>query len=126
MSEMSSDEYKLSARTLPEVAEALKRMVALFFRDKSVRLSRQDGTDKKLTQAAVLSATILWVDALEREEQKQVIAGGVAILNRLLDGRDMPGEAPGPGRSTSSAGGSFETGNKPVAPVPPSRKKSAR
>jgi len=94
-----SDDFKLSVRTIAEVSEALGTIIAQLGSDKSIRL-KEKGKVKKPTRAALVSALILYLARLPKDEQRAMIAEGIAEVNRLLE-HDSP--QPLSGRNGSDA-----------------------
>ncbi len=79
-----SDKFKISARSLGEVAEAINTMVSRFRTTGDVTY-----LEKNLTREALINAAILYVDSLPHPQKAEAIREGIGRLEALLreDGR---------------------------------------
>lgn len=85
-----NDDYKISVRGIEEVEQALGMLVARVKADRKIRYKTHTSQPAKPGKAAVVNALILYVDGLPPAQQKQIIAAGLAVLDRCL-AMDSPG-----------------------------------
>lgn len=128
------DAYKLSVRSTPEVFEAFHSLVALVFRDRSVRfVGKAEGKTKRPTRAAVLNALMLFFDLLPNAEKKRCLVIGMDRLNRLLRGERIdqdelppPDWRPGSARTFEGPAPAPSESSQPHGEQPVTRQKRPR
>lgn len=81
-----SDEFKLSVRSIPEVYRALGEIVSQLAVGRRVRFR-----GKKPTRAAVVNASLLYLDSLPAEEWERVLVIGLQRLEEILASNESPG-----------------------------------
>jgi hypothetical protein len=81
-----TDEFKLSARSTPDVFVMLGRMVDRLKADRRVRFR-----GKKPTRAAVVNAALIYLDTLPPSQWEQAITIGFRRLEEILSEDDAAG-----------------------------------
>lgn len=111
-----TDEFKLSARSTPEVFLLLGQMVDRLKADRRVRFR-----GKKPTRAALVNAALLYLDTLPQAEWEKALQVGLTRLERIL-AEDEPTAATG----TESAEAPAAAVAAPEAAPAPARRAAPR
>lgn len=74
-----SQEYRLTCRSLPEICEKVKRVVARFGLSRRVQFR-----GRKLTNEAFINAATLYVSELDRDTQEMILGAYVARIEMMM------------------------------------------
>jgi hypothetical protein len=81
------DDFKMNFRAIPETHEAMASIMARVGGDKSIRFRGR----LRPKRAQIANALFLYVASLPQEQQREMVKGGIALLNGLLR---LPAESP--------------------------------
>ena len=80
-----SQEYRLTSRSLPEICEMVKHVVARIGMSKRIRFR-----GRRLTNEAFINAAALYLSEMDRDQQEAILMAYVARIEAMMSKPEVP------------------------------------